>query len=209
MVQKSHRFLGCDGGIWREIQNYGVVYGCKTQRTVASSESKEEAQKVYDISDEAISLIADRVETHKIDCDLKWGYLHAAPRTSDFEEMREEKEYLEGYGATGIEVLDKSALEERLGSTTYHGALREERAGHLHPLNYCLGLAEAAVGAGARIFEHSPAIDVDTGPNPSAKTAGGKVSAKFMVVAGNAYSIGTFQFLENSDSETWRHWRPH
>ncbi len=58
----------------------------------------------------------------------------------------------------------------------------------MHPLNYYLGLAAAAIKADARIFEHSLAVEMNTGAAPSAKTASGKkVSAKFMVVAGNAY----------------------
>lgn len=57
----------------------------------------------------------------------------------------------------------------------------------MHPLNYYLGFAAAAIKAGARIFEHSLAVELNTGAAPSAKTASGKVSAKFMVVAGNAY----------------------
>ncbi len=104
----------------------GVSCGMEKIEKVAG---RSEVQKVYDISDEAISLIADRVETHKIDCDLKWDYLHAAPRAGDLEEMREEKEYLEGFGASGLEIFDKAGLDERLDSNSYFGGLREARAG--------------------------------------------------------------------------------
>jgi gamma-glutamylputrescine oxidase len=65
--------------------------------------------------------------------------------------------------------------------------LREGGAGHFHPLNYCLGLARAAVAAGAVIHEKSRVIEVDTESNPVARTANGAVKAKFMVIAGNAY----------------------
>ncbi|MEM7427464.1 MAG: FAD-binding oxidoreductase [Pseudomonadota bacterium] len=162
----------------------GVSCGIEKIEKVAG---REAAKQVFDISEEAKDLIKARVETHKIDCDLKWGYLHAAPRQGDLDEMREEVEYLQGFGATGMEVLDRTALSDRLGSTIYHGATREEHAGHLHPLNYCLGLAEAAVKAGARIFEHTPVTAVETGGSPYASTARGRVRAKFMVVGGNAY----------------------
>ncbi len=65
--------------------------------------------------------------------------------------------------------------------------LREGGAGHFHPLNYCLGLARAAIKAGATIYEGSRVTEVDTGSKPFARTAEGKVEAKFMVIAGNAY----------------------
>jgi len=65
--------------------------------------------------------------------------------------------------------------------------MREARAGHFHPLNYCLGLAKAAVAAGAVIHENSHVVDVETGAAPWARTANGKVTAKFMIIAGNGY----------------------
>jgi len=63
----------------------------------------------------------------------------------------------------------------------------ESRAGHIHPLNYCLGLAKAARHAGVTIHEHSAVLEVDTGARPFARTDKGKVTAKFMIIAGNAY----------------------
>ncbi|MEM8686747.1 MAG: FAD-binding oxidoreductase [Pseudomonadota bacterium] len=162
----------------------GVSCGMEKIEKVAG---REAAQKVFDISEEAKSLISSRVKTHEIECDLKWGYLHATENAGEADELRHEIEYMEGYGQTDATFLDKTALEERLGSTRYHAGVREESAGHLHPLNYCLGLADAATKAGAKIFEHSPALELDTGANPSAETELGSVKAKFMVVGGNAY----------------------
>lgn len=78
-------------------------------------------------------------------------------------------------------------MSAKLGSSLYFGAMREPRAGHFHPLNYCLGLAAAATRAGATIHEGSPVIAVDTGNKPRLKTARAKVSAKFLILAGNAY----------------------
>jgi gamma-glutamylputrescine oxidase len=94
---------------------------------------------------------------------------------------------MDGLGYTDTSLLSKAELEEKLGARIYHGALREGGAGHFHPLNYCLGLARAAITAGATIYENARAIEIDTGSTPSARTAQGRVKAKFMIVAGNAY----------------------
>jgi gamma-glutamylputrescine oxidase len=147
----------------------------------------EDAQKCFDIAMEGMDLVEDRVKKYKIDCDVKWGYLHAATKPSALEGLRKWQDELAEYGYTDTEIFDKNELENRLGSTLYHGALREGRSGHFHPLNYCLGLAAAATKAGARIFEHSPVIEAHTGSAPWAKTAQGKVTAKHIVFAGNAY----------------------
>lgn len=148
---------------------------------------RDVAQKVFDISEEAKDLITTRVRTHEIECDLKWGYVHATERASEVEELRHEIEYLEGLGAKGLTFLDQNGIQDQLGSARYAGGMREAHAGHLHPLNYCLGLADAAVKAGAKIFERSAVTKLDTGSSPSAQTEQGRVNAKFMVVGGNAY----------------------
>ena len=57
-------------------------------------------------------------------------------------------------------------MKKSSARTIYHGALRESGAGHLHPLNYCLGLARAAIKAGAVIYENSRVTEVDTGSRP-------------------------------------------
>ena len=148
---------------------------------------KDDARKCWALSEEAKTLMRARIERYGIECDLKWGYVHVATKPGNVPELSEMQGEYAAYGYDKTEVLDKAALEERLGSTIYHGGLRDAGAGHLHPLNYCLGLADAAVSHGARIFEHSAVTRVDTGANPAAYTADGVVKAKFIVAAGNAY----------------------
>ncbi len=149
--------------------------------------SKADAKRCFDMAEESKRLIEERITTHDIDCDLTWGYMHCIPKAHQFDHLREMIEEYEEVGYQGNTLLTKEDLEQKLGTTIYHGALRESRAGHLHPLNYCLGLANAAVQAGAVIHERSAVIDVDTGAKPMARTAKGSVKAKFMVIAGNAY----------------------
>ena len=45
--------------------------------------------------------------------------------------------------------------------TPYHGALVDRLGGHMHPLNYTLGLARATVAAGVTIHENSVAVSLD------------------------------------------------
>jgi glycine/D-amino acid oxidase-like deaminating enzyme len=59
--------------------------------------------------------------------------------------------------------------------------------GHLHPLNLCIGEANAAVSIGATIHEQSPVIDIEKGNRPRVITRNGSVSADAVVIAGNAY----------------------
>lgn len=148
---------------------------------------KDDALKCWALAEDAKTLMRERIERYEIDCDIKWGYIHAAPKPGGVKELREMHDEYEALGYGETELLSKTDLEERLGSTSYHGGLRDAGAGHLHPLNYCLGLADAASSHGVRIFEHSKVTRVDTGATPKVHTEDGVVRAKFVVIAGNAY----------------------
>jgi gamma-glutamylputrescine oxidase len=148
---------------------------------------KADAAKCFALAEESKTLLRQRVARYAIDCDLSWGYLHVVPKAHQVDGLKAWKAELDDLGCAGTSILGKAELEERLGSRAYHGALRESGAGHLHPLNYCLGLARAAVAAGATIFEKSRVLSVDTGPAPVVHTANGAVRARFVVIGGNAY----------------------
>jgi gamma-glutamylputrescine oxidase len=160
------------------------------QARLETQVSKADAKRCFDIAEEAKDLIEARIAKHKIDCNLTWGYLHCIPKPTQMAMLREWQAEYDALGYSGCEVLDKPALQAKLGSTLYHGALREPRAGHFHTLNYLKGLAAAAQKAGAAIHENSRVLEVNSGNTPWARTAAGKVTAKFMVIGGNAY-LGT------------------
>ncbi len=157
------------------------------QSRLVSQLGVNDALKCFEIAEDAKRLIEQRIAKHKFECGLQWGYLHCAVKPHRERELVAWKDEMNALGYAGCEVLSKEALEAKLGTSLYYGAMREPRAGHFHALNYCLGLAKAAVGAGAVIFENTKVLAVDTGAKPWAQTAAGKVSAKFMVIAGNAY----------------------
>jgi gamma-glutamylputrescine oxidase len=156
---------------------------------------KADAEKCFAVAEEAKRLIEERIAKYDIDCDLKWGYLHCATKPNQSKMLEGWKREMDALGYASCEVLDRDALADKLGTTRYFGALREARAGHFHPLNYCLGLAAAARKAGAVIYEKSSVIAVDTGSKPWAQTARGKVTAKFMIIGGNAYLGRTVKAL--------------
>ena len=157
------------------------------QDKIEAQLGKADALKCFALAEESKALLKDRVVRHAIDCDLTLGYIHAIPNASQFDGLKAWKNEWDQLGYTDTAILTKAQLEEKLETRIYHGALREGGAGHLHPLNYCLGLARAAVGAGAVIHEQSPVTEITFGDPVVARTARGNVKAKFMVIAGNAY----------------------
>jgi gamma-glutamylputrescine oxidase len=157
------------------------------QGKIEAQLGKADARRCFAIAEEAKQLLTGRIERYKIDCDLKWGYLHVIPKPHQFDELKAWKDEFDKLGYRDTALLSKAEVEEKIGTHAYHGALREGGAGHFHPLNYCRGLARAATAAGATIYEGSRVIELDTGAKPFARTEKGTVRAKFMVIGGNAY----------------------
>jgi len=138
-------------------------------------------------------IIKGRVEKYGIDCDLKFGHLHAAYKPSHMKELRDnyEEAVTRGMGEQ-VQLLSKDEMPEYLESPIYHGALYNKKNMHLHSLNLCLGEARAAESLGALIFENSPVINFDHGNNsagvpPKVITEKGTVTANTVMLAGNAY----------------------
>jgi gamma-glutamylputrescine oxidase len=98
---------------------------------------------------------------------------------------------VEFYGQElGVEVEGWPAERVRavLKTNHYFHALHLPRAFHIHPLNYALGLAELAEAAGARIFEHTPALSIDVeGVRKRVATPSARVRANHIVLAGNTH----------------------
>ncbi|MFV3130087.1 NAD(P)/FAD-dependent oxidoreductase [Niveispirillum sp. KHB5.9] len=151
---------------------------------------KDDSRHLWDLSEEAKTMLADLVDRHGIDCDLKWGYLLAALKPRHMTGLAEHKAELEGLGYARTRMVGREEIRSMVATDAYLGGLFDEGSGQLHPLNYALGLAVAAEKLGVRIHEGSRVVRIDTSDKPLAATATGTVSAKFLVLAGNAYLGG-------------------
>lgn len=146
----------------------------------------DRAMSLWEMAEEAKGIVRDNVERYAIDCDLRWGYLLAGVKARHDRALREHEEELHAYGATGVRYLDRLEIGSWVETERYTSGLYDPTAGQLHPLNYCLGLARAALAAGVRIYEQTEVIRVETGASPAAVTARGTVRGKYMVLGGNA-----------------------
>ncbi|WP_340150181.1 FAD-binding oxidoreductase [uncultured Sneathiella sp.] len=148
----------------------------------------EEATRLWDFSVEATRLLKERIARHNIACDLRHGELYAAVKPRHREWLLAEQAHCERlYGYERYKWIPEEELGGYLATDRYFGALLDEDGGHLHPLNYVLGLSAAAVEAGVTIYEESRVTEVVDGSKPVVKTEDGTVTAEYVVLAGNAY----------------------
>ncbi|MBH9399759.1 FAD-binding oxidoreductase [Pseudomonas aeruginosa] len=156
------------------------------ERTVG----KREAQLLGEMAFEGGRIIRERVARYGIQCDLKDGGVFAAFTEKQMDHLRAQKQLWERYGHNQLEIMDARRIREVVATDNYIGGMLDMSGGHIHPLNLALGEAAAVESRGGTGYEQSPAIRIERGANPVVHTLQGKVKAKFIVVAGNAYLNG-------------------
>ena len=137
---------------------------------------------------ECRDIVVRRIEQYSIDCDLKFGFIYVAQRDAEMRMLQKElDDMLRSNYPHELRLVSGSEMHEYLDSDRYIGGLVNHGNGHLHPINLCAGEARAAVSLGATIFEQSPVTRIRHGERPVVETATGKLVAKKVILAGNAY----------------------
>ncbi|AOS98011.1 Gamma-glutamylputrescine oxidoreductase [Microbulbifer aggregans] len=146
------------------------------------------AKELWDMGVEAVQLVESLIKKHDIQCDLKRGIMHLAAKRSHNSDLEQEVEMLrERYGYDQMRYVGEDEVRSLVGSERYYGAQIDSGSLHLHPLNYALGLADAAAAAGVQFFEHSRVSSYRGGSPCVVETAKGQVRAGNVVLACNGY----------------------
>lgn len=152
---------------------------------------QDSAQKLWQMGLDARDLVHNLIARHDLDCPIAPGVIHA-----DWQESgaRHHQAYAEklarDYGYTDLEPLDRAQLQAIVKSPRYKGGVLDRGAGHLHPLRYVLGLAKAALAAGAVIHENALVVSIEQGAKSIIRTQSGHVQADHVILATNGYLGG-------------------
>ncbi len=145
------------------------------------------SRRLWNMSIEAVDLLHAQIRRFDIPCDPVRGYLHAAIKPRHVRELEETQEELAELGAPAGRLLKGEEMRARLQSSHYLAVLEDQLSGHLHPLNYTLGLAKAAQAAGARLFSQTRIKRVEPGSTIKLHSDKATISAKFLLLSGGAY----------------------
>lgn len=163
-------------GLNASLSKIKRVYGDDTARFVAG------------LVQEGGKIIRERVARYDIKCDLKDGNIFAALTGAHVKELEDRHALWAGYGIDSQEMLSRDQMRDHIGSDMYAGGMIDHSGGHIHPLNLALGQAVAIESHGGRIYEDSPAVQIDTtAPKPVVRTPQGSVTCQTLVLCGNAY----------------------
>ncbi len=165
-----------------------MISGISGRKNIANKLGEDTNEVLKGLRWAGHEIIRERVETYEIQCDLKFGYLDVAIKARHVRELEADYEQLQKDNFPHeFRLLSGDETRETIGTGAYIGALLNMANGHLHPLNLCIGEAQAAVSLGATIYEQSPVLKIEKGKRPRVVTQQGSVTADVVVLAGNAY----------------------
>lgn len=172
-----------------------VGYGCEVD-TLERLVGMDDARRLFDFSREGVQLVRTRIEQHRINCHWADGHANVPILPRQERSLRAGMEHLQRHYAYPMQWWGRDQLQQQLASERYRGAMFDPLSGHLHPLAYTHGLADAAMAAGALLHEHTPVLELQRTPQPALRTATGTVRARHVLVAGNALLKGIAPALE-------------
>ena len=147
----------------------------------------EAAKQVWNMSEEALDLVRERVKRFDIKCDLTDGFLGVSVNPAKgkklqtwFDDMQQRYQY-------NAQWIEPAHIKNWIDSPRYFNGYYDKRGGHIHPLNYCLGLAKGAASLGVQIYQHTAVTGMAQGEQVILTTPKAKVTANFVVLAGNMY----------------------
>lgn len=161
--------------------------------TLAKGLGTEATTQLYRMVHRAVDRIEENVAEFGIDGGFsRCGHITAANTRANARSLQDDVSWLRAaVGDTGPGFLTAESMRQHLGTEAYCGGYLDPRAGALSPLPYTRELAAALHGRGLPIYVGTPVQRMD----PHARgctltTPGGRVEARTVIVATNAYSDG-------------------
>jgi glycine/D-amino acid oxidase-like deaminating enzyme len=140
---------------------------------------------------EAIDFVERFVQREGIDCHfVRHGQVVLAYKPQHLAAMRQEVEWhAQHLGDTVPQIVGPDELRCEIGSTSYFGGIRDERAAGLHPARYVFGLSSVATRAGVQIVENAPVQRLRKSESGyEVVTPFGSLVAKDVLLATNGYT---------------------
>lgn len=139
---------------------------------------------LYRYAENAVHFAENTIDKHAIECGhVKTGIVMAAVSRGQLRRAKRIAKVLQQNGAAA-EFVDGREVGLPEG---FLGGVRERVGGTLNPGEFVLGLREATIAAGVRVYEYTPARDVrDTGDGVTIETPCATVHAKRALLMANA-----------------------
>jgi glycine/D-amino acid oxidase-like deaminating enzyme len=181
-AQVGERASGLNGG--------QVIPGVKYDPdTLEEMYGAELGPQVVDTVAHGPDLVFELIRKYEIACDAqRTGWIQPATSEAALGILQTRVEQWRRRGAA-VATLSAPETARLTGSSRYCGGWIDRRGGTVQPLSYVRGLAFAAQGAGARLFQLTPAVKLTrSGSEWRVDTPAGSVTSSVVILATDAYT---------------------
>lgn len=157
----------------------------RDQAWLEKAVGRDDALALWRLAEDARARFKTLTDT--IDCDWRPGMIHARHKPNgEAEDAGHVALMADRYGYDQLALIDEADLAAELGTDVYHGGLIDRGGGHVHPLKLALGMARAAMAAGAVVHEHTRAESwTRQGGRIVVETALGRVTCDQLILSGD------------------------
>jgi glycine/D-amino acid oxidase-like deaminating enzyme len=164
---------------------------------LAARLGEEHARAYYQAYDDAVESVERLVSEEGIDCDFhRCGKLKLAAKPEHFAKLERVWERLRDSVDPNVELLRADQLGPEINARGFYGGLLQRQGAQMHMGRFAVGLAEAAVRAGARVYQDAAVHGIE-------RTAGGfrlnctrgAIDAQQVFLATGNSSLGPFGYF--------------
>lgn len=158
----------------------------------------EPARQFYRAYESAVRSVEAIVAEHAIDCDFRHaGKLKLAAKPKHFEGLAKTFDVLRREVDPDIELIEPSRIRDEVASDGFYGGLLQRNGVQMHMGKFGVGLAQAAVRAGARIYEQAAVTRLERldGERHAITCTRGTLVADRVLVATGASQHGPFAWF--------------
>ena len=153
----------------------------------------ENYRRINRINQAGLDLLNEQISQHAIDCQWRReGFYHTAVDRPALEEYDNFRHYLDTLQVEH-EPIDKTVLQERLGSGLYQAGIHIADGALVQPAALVYGLADT-LPANVSLYEQSPVVGIEHGKPLVLKLENARVEADKVILATN-YEAPALGFL--------------
>ena len=154
----------------------------------------ERASACYRAYSDAVDTVERLIREENIDCNyIATGKLKLASKPHHLAHLEKTADLIRRAVDTDIELFDGERVRSEVQSDSFHGGLLQRHGGQMHMGKFTVGLAEAAVRRGAKLYENAAVTSiVKDGDAHRVVTARGEVRAKQVLIATGPSRHGPF-----------------
>lgn len=164
---------------------------------LAARLGEDHARACYQAYDDAVDTVEQLVAQEAIDCDFRrCGKLKLAAKPEHYAKLERAWERLRQRADPNVELLKAADLAPEINAEGFYGGLLQRQGAQMHMGRFAVGLAEAAVRAGARVYQGAAVQHIErTAGGYRIASARGAIDAQQVFLATGNSSLGPFGYF--------------